>query len=447
MNKGKLMNIHHLPWQNWLKHNVLKDSVLKDSAIMFLLMFATTLLATVMFSSSVLAQEQYEEQTLLSEAELAQTLAPIALYPDTLLTHILIASTYPIEVIEAERWLNKHSQLTAMQVQKKAQKKDWDASIKALLAFPRVMTKLSEDLTWMQKLGDAFLQDEARVLASIQTLRQQAEQAGSLANMGNVKVIKEQQVIIIEPAQPEIIYVPYYDTRVVYGRWHWSHYPPVYWHNPHYYSAHHGHFYWGTGIHISSHFFFSAFHWQNHHVVVSHYNRHGYHPRKKIVTSHQAKRWHHQPKHRRGVAYSSGRVKQKYYGGSANVHHNKVVRSSNIRSTNIKGTNTHITNNRGNKVHSKKQVKQTVHHSNNKHYRAHKQPHLNHAANSQSKQKQFSQPKPNRQSKQVQRQSVYKHPVSKPLPKQASKQATRHSTRQAPKHTVRASKQHKTIHH
>ena len=477
MNKGKLMHIHQSQRLTELKQSKLKQGALTPGVIVFLLL-VTTVCSTLMFSTAVLAQEAQEQQELLlSEAELAQTLAPIALYPDTLLTHILIASTYPIEVIEAERWLNKHSTLTIEQVHNNSATKDWDASIKALLAFPQVMAKLSEDLTWMQKLGDAFLQDEARVMASIQTLRQQAEQAGSLANMDNVRVIKEQQVIIIEPAQPEIIYVPYYDTRVVYGRWHWSHYPPVYWHNPHYYTAHHGHFYWCTGIHISSHFFFSAFHWHNRHVVVNHYNRHGYHPRNKIVISHHAKRWSHQPQHRRGVAYSSGRLKQKYYGTrpsshhnkvvrSSNVHRNKAVHSSNIRSTNVKGAhvrssnvkgshvrssnvkgsnvknnNTHITHNRSNKVHSKKQVKKTVHHSNNKHYLAHKKPHIASAVPSQSVHKQA------KQSKSYQSKSVYKHSVSKPLPKQSSKQATRHSTRQVPKHTVRTNKQHKSKHH
>ncbi|WP_057830782.1 DUF3300 domain-containing protein [Colwellia sp. TT2012] len=432
------MYFYQSPWHKELKHPM----------ITWLFLLSALVLSTTVYSTKSLAQEQQE--TLISAAELAQILAPIALYPDTLLTHILIASTYPIEVIAAERWLNKYSALTAAQIEKKAQQKDWDASIKALLVFPRVMAKLSEDLSWMQKLGDAFLQDEARVLASIQTLRQQAEQAGSLANMDNVKVIKEQQVIIIEPAQPEIIYVPYYDTRVVYGRWHWSHYPPVYWHNPHYYSAHRGHFYWGTGIHISSHFFFSAFHWQNHHVVVNHYNRHGYHPRKKIVTSHHAKRWSHQPKHRRGVAYSSGRVTQKYYGVRPSVHHNKVVRSTRVHSNKVhRNKVVHSSNVHRNKVHSKSRVTQTkvvnktVHQASHKHYRADKQPHLNHAANNQTKQKHFTQSK---QHKQVQRQSVYQHPVSKPSPKQPSKQAIRQSSRQAPKHLVRGNNHHKSKH-
>lgn len=267
---------------------------LKYFAIIGGLFLSTTLFTTTVLSASL---DENAQEFVLSEVELAQTLAPIALYPDTLLTHILIAATYPIEVIEAERWINKYSQLTVEQLSKKSVKKGWDASIQALLAFPRVIEKLSEDLTWTQKLGDAFLQDEARVLASIQTLRQQAEQIGSLASMDNVKVIKEKKVIIIEPAQPEIIYVPYYDTRLVYGRWYWTHYPPVYWHSPPYYTANYGNFYWGNGVHISSRFYSSTFHWHNRHVVVNFDNRHGYNPRK-IVTSHHAKRWNHQPKHR-----------------------------------------------------------------------------------------------------------------------------------------------------
>lgn len=465
MNKGELMYFH--------------STVLKHLVIIGVLLLSSTLFTPTAFSASLDAEE--EQAFVLSEAELAQTLAPIALYPDTLLTHILIASTYPIEVIEAERWLNKHSKLTAAQVEKKAEKKDWDASIKALLAFPRVIAKLSEDLTWMQELGNAFLQDEARVLASIQTLRQQADQAGNLANMDNVKVIKEQKIIIIEPARPEVIYVPYYDTRVVYGRWHWAHYPPIYWRNPNYYAAHYGHFYWGHGVHISSHFYFSAFHWHNRHVVVNHYNRLGYHPRKKIVSSHSAKRWNHQPKHRRGVAYSNGRLKHKYYGyrpnvrstntykntvhrnktHSGNAHksrvyksnshknkaikHNKVVRNANINNSKIRNSNarnskalksnyksSNVRNNNQGKHYTKtvaannsRKVKQ---HNPNK-YQAKYQ-----ASNQIKNQQAYKQVKYKKtaQNSQVHRasakkQAVYNRPVTRSIPKQSVRQSTRHS--------------------
>ncbi len=401
-----------------------------------------TLSALTLSSTAFSATLTTQEEQYLSEAELAQILAPIALYPDTLLTHILIASTYPLEVIAADRWLTNNSSLTTKKIHQKSQKKDWDASIKALLAFPQVMSKLSENLTWMQRLGDAFLQDEGRVMASIQRLRQKAERAGSLKNMDNVQVIKERQVIIIEPAQPEIVYVPYYDTRVVYGRWHWSHYPPVYWHSPYYYTAHHGNFYWGHGVHISTHFFFSAFHWHNRHVVVNHYNRHGYHPRNKIVISHGAKRWNHQPKHRRGVAYSSGRVKQKYHGVRPSIHNgntnrNKIVRSSHV--SNDRKVKKHnkpavVTNNYKIKPHTKnrknksyvaqgnvvqsKTVKQKKHQSSNKHYAMHKPTAKKHA--------------------------TYKHSGSNSSPQKSHKQSTRQKLRQPSKHVVKASTHHKT---
>jgi len=295
-----------------------EQSIVKYWVLAFMLICMTS------FTAPTIADD--EAELSFSDAQIAQILAPIALYPDTLLTHILIASTYPIEVIDAERWRKQHNHLTDQQIQTQAEGKDWDGSVKALLAFENILTKLSEDLSWMRKLGDAFLQDEERVLASIQQLRQQAEQAGTLAKMDNVEVIKEKKVIIIEPAQPEVIYVPYYDPRTVYGRWHWAHYPPVYWHNPYRYAYHHGPFHWDVGIHISFGFFFSAFHWHNHHVVVNHYQRHVYRPRHKIVTSHHAKRWQHKPEHRRGVAYNSPKLKYKYNSSRVSVSESKKVR-------------------------------------------------------------------------------------------------------------------------
>lgn len=388
MNKGEHMYNYSIALKNIAKLYRGLFRVL-FRVILGIVFLSSTLFTPHVFSATASLEEQ---ELVLSQAELAQALAPIALYPDTLLTHILIASTYPIEVIQAERWLSKNSQgssgkLTTDQLTTQAEQKGWDASIQVLLAFPQVMSKLSEDLSWMQNIGDAFLQDEARVLASIQTLRHQAEQAGSLENMDNVEVIKEQQIIIIEPAQPEVIYVPYYDTRVVYGHWGWSHYPPVYWRNPHHYAAHYGHFYWGHGIHIRSHFYVSSFHWKKRHVVVHHSNysnRHGYHSRKKMVTSHSAKRWSHKPQHRRGVAYSNGRLKQKYYGSRQSVRstntyknkahsnkgykntvirNNKVVKNTNTRSTNARSSNaqSNVAKRSNVKSHSVKGNKQSKH--------------------------------------------------------------------------------------
>jgi len=286
------------------------------------------LLLALLFSSLQLQAEENSEAEPFNQAQLAQMLAPIALYPDTLLTHILIASTYPLEVIEAERWLTNNKNLSTQRLQDKSEQKKWDPSVKALLSFPRVLKNLSEDLTWMQQLGDAFLQDEAQVLSSIQTLRRKADDAGNLNQMDNVDIVREQRTIIIEPAEPEVIYVPYYDTRVVYGNWHWSHYPPVYWHTPRHYAYYHGPFYWHSGTHIAVDFFFSAFHWSNRHVVVHHHKKRYHHSSRRIATSHGAKRWNHNPNHRRGVAYRSKKMKTKYYSNRPSTQHSQVVRKS-----------------------------------------------------------------------------------------------------------------------
>jgi len=294
----------------------------------------------LLLSSIGKSQAQYtdtQQSYQYSEAHLAQILAPIALYPDTLLTHILIASTYPLELVQAQRWLDKHDHLSADRLADKLQgevnEKKWDASVKALMAFPNVVQRLSDDLDWTQQLGDAFLSDETLVLASIQQLRRQAQQAGSLAKMTNSSVSYEGNNIVIEPQQAQVIYVPYYDARHVYGTWHWGHYPPVYWSIPrHYHSAHYSShysspyyqpFYWQPAVHIRHHFFFGAFHWHKRHVVViKHYNKpyyghhrnnkYSYNNRRKVVTSTGAKRWQHKPEHRRGVSYSNKQLNKRF---------------------------------------------------------------------------------------------------------------------------------------
>ncbi len=279
-------------------------------------------------SSSNIEQVQNDKQ--FTDAELAQMLAPIALYPDTLLSHILIATTYPIEVVDAERWLNKNQNLSAQQVADAAEEKDWDPSIKALLPFPNILKKLSEDLHWMRSLGDAFLEDEAQVLASVQALRQKADQAGNLENMDNVKVVRDTQTIIIESREPNIIYVPYYDTRVVYGRWGWSHYPPVYWHQPTHFAHHHGPYYWHNPVHLSIGLFFGAVHWNNHHVVVHQHKSRYYkrHSNKKVSRSYQAQRWQHNPNRRKGVAYRTTHTQKKYRSHTPSVQQHNVVRAN-----------------------------------------------------------------------------------------------------------------------
>ncbi|MGI2168593.1 DUF3300 domain-containing protein [Shewanella sp. MF05960] len=254
---------------------------------------------------------------VVSDAELAQMLAPIALYPDSLLTHILIASTYPLEIVQAKRWLANQGNRDTNQIMAEVESQDWDPSVKALVAFPNVLERLNNDLVWTQNLGDAFLQDEGRMLDTIQALRQQADEANNLADLEQVKVSRVERRIIIESVRPEIVYVPYYDSRIVYGNWRWNRYPPVYWHAPAYvnYRPNHHAIFWDSGVRISFNFFFSGFHWHDRRVIAVpvHKNYRYYTPRR-ISYSHGAQHWQHKPKHRKGVAYRSQVISKRYNG-------------------------------------------------------------------------------------------------------------------------------------
>lgn len=286
------------------------------------LIVSAVLLSHILLSPSSLAVEEYNNtnEIVFSEAELAQILAPIALYPDSLLTHVVIASTYPLEVVEAFRWREKHSELEASDAVDFAQSQGWDPSVTALVAFPNVLARLNDDIKWTQSLGNAFLEDEEQVLNTIQVLRNQAIQANSLDNLQNMTVTKLNQQIIIQPAQKEVVYVPYYDTRVVYGNWHWNRHPPVYWTPRSHFSVRFpvrvsGLFHWNRGINISFNYHFSAFKWASRHIVVtSHHKTRRYLSHKRIASSNGAKRWTHKPSHRRGIAYRSDRLNSHYYG-------------------------------------------------------------------------------------------------------------------------------------
>jgi hypothetical protein len=325
--------------------------------------------------SSTFAAEQESEG--FSDAELAQILAPIALYPDSLLTHILISSTYPIEVIEAYRWLQKNNSLSNEQRSQLLDEFDWDASVKALIPFEHVLSRLSEDLSWTQSLGDAFLQDESRLLLSIQTLRKQAKVAGSLKNMDKMDISYEDNNIIILPKEKEVVYIPYYDSRAVYGSWLWAGYPPVYWNSNH---RRRGgdfrHFYWASGIHITFNYFFSDFHWHNRHVVVvaphrAHYRKHSSRPRRLIVREGYAKRWSHKPSHRKGVAYKTKKTAAKYHSNRVGVHRSKQLNTNDrnlkqrLRTDNHSSNKSNKSNNRVEK-NQKKSVQKRIQKSPNK---------------------------------------------------------------------------------
>ncbi|MDH5628555.1 MAG: DUF3300 domain-containing protein [Gammaproteobacteria bacterium] len=262
-------------------------------------------------------QARNNSNDYFSDAELEQILAPIALYPDSVLTHILIASTYPLEVVQANRWVERNPNVKPADALNAVDEENWDPSVKALIPFPNVLQRMSDDLEWTQKVGDAFLQDEERLLAGIQSLRRKADQAGSLDQMENMNIERDNDNIVIVPAQREVVYVPYYDTRLVYGNWYWHDYPPVYW-NIGYYGRYSGLYYWYPRVHITyyPYFHYSAFHWHNRHIVVldssRRYSSTTYVTRTNVIRHKEAKRWKHNPDHRRGVAYRTEVVKTKY---------------------------------------------------------------------------------------------------------------------------------------
>ncbi|MEN0038134.1 MAG: DUF3300 domain-containing protein [Cellvibrio sp.] len=252
-------------------------------------------------------------QASFSEAQLDSLLAPIALYPDTVLSHVLIASTYPLEVVEADRWASNNTRLKGDDAVNAVDNKDWDPSVKALVAFPDILQRMSDDLDWTQQLGDAFLASEERVMDSIQKLRNRAYASGSLDKVEHVRVVREEKIIMIEPSVERVVYVPAYDTRVVYGNWWWADYPPVYWHYPSSYVFVSG-FYWGPRVYIGPRFYFSGAHWHQRRVyVVDHHHHHRFYDSRSVVRYSNAKHWHHNPVHRRGVAYYDNNTRDRFH--------------------------------------------------------------------------------------------------------------------------------------
>jgi hypothetical protein len=152
-----------------------------------------------------------------SPQELQQLVAPIALYPDALVAQILAASTYPTQIVEADRWMQSHSNLKSEELAKEVDKQDWDPSVKAMAQFPSVLQNMDKNLSWASSLGEAYVNQPQDVTDAVQTLREQARKAGHLNGNEQEKVTTQGNTIIIEPADPQVVYVPAYDPWLVYG--------------------------------------------------------------------------------------------------------------------------------------------------------------------------------------------------------------------------------------
>src|SRR5258708_7136856 len=150
-------------------------------------------------------------------AQLQQLVAPIALYPDALVAQILAASTYPNQIVEADRWMQQNPDLKGDQLGKEVDKQPWDPSVKALTEFPAVLANMDKNLSWTSSLGDAYVNQQQDVMTAVQVMRSDAEKAGNLKSTSQEKVDKKGDTIVIEPTDPQVVYVPQYDPWLVYG--------------------------------------------------------------------------------------------------------------------------------------------------------------------------------------------------------------------------------------
>lgn len=173
-----------------------------------------------------------------SQAQLEALVAPIALYPDPLVSQILMASTYPLEVSEATNWLRNNSNLKDDALNNALQQQNWDPSVKSLVSFPPVLEMMGSQLSWTQNLGNAVLAQQSDTMTAIQTLRAKAKKTGALQSNSQQTVTTQgsgsSETIVIQPANPQVVYVPSYNPTVVYGAWPYPAYPPVAYYPPGY---------------------------------------------------------------------------------------------------------------------------------------------------------------------------------------------------------------------
>ena len=250
-----------------------------------------------------------------SQQDLDELLAPVALYPDALLAQVLMASTYPLEVVEAARWQKQNATLKDKALEEAVKKQTWDESVKALTTVPQVLTMMNEKLDWTTKLGDAFLARQEDVLKTAQALRKKADEAGNLKTSKEMTVKKETennvQVIKIENPTPETVYVPTYNPATAYGTWWYAAPPPYYYYPP-------GYAYGGAGLAFASGVFWGAaiaggIGWNNNEININRNTNINTGNRNNIQGGNK---WQHNPEHRKGASYRDNTTASKYGKGS-----------------------------------------------------------------------------------------------------------------------------------
>ena len=260
---------------------------------------------------------------VFKQEELEAILAPIALYPDELLAQVFIGSTYPLEIVEADRFAKANPNLKGDQLTKALEAKNWDPSVKSLVNFPSVLTMMSEKLEWTQKLGDAVIAQEKDVMNTVQNLRQKAQASGNLKTTNEQKVVVQEKTIVIESANPQVVYVPTYNPTVVYGAWPYAAYPP--------YSYAYPGYPWGAGLAFAGGIALGAAwgyawggcNWHGGGGDININNSRNTNINNNIDRGKYANRqpgggqggqgkWQHNPEHRKGVSYKDQGSRDKY---------------------------------------------------------------------------------------------------------------------------------------
>src|SRR5688572_11558641 len=351
---------HLGPWQppSVRRQNCLRGDCLARQSRGEQMKRAITVLGTVVLGVFVAGQATIQAQTPpaqpaataapapnktppFKKEELEAILAPIALYPDALLAQIFMASTYPLEVVEAARWSKEHPEVKGDAVAGAVQSQTWDPSVKSLVAFPSVLAQMNEKIDWTQKLGDAFLAQQKEVMQAVQILRNKAKETGNLKSTKEVTVKEEPapagspapQTIIIESPDPEVVYVPTYNTSTVYGAWGYPYYPPYSYYPPGYaYGAAFwsftagvivggaiwGNCNWGgndVDIDINRQNNFNRNEINNNRNNVNSNNRTGNNNRAGNNGNRQS--WQHNSEHRKGVGYKDSATQQRFGKGSS----------------------------------------------------------------------------------------------------------------------------------
>ena len=249
-------------------------------------------------------------------------LAPIALYPDSLLAQVLMAATYPADVVEAAKWSEANPDQQGDTAVNAVADQSWDPSVKSLVAFPQVLAMMSAKPDDVQRLGDAFLAQPSQVMDRVQFLRNKAQEAGNLETNEQQTVStqtdSDQSVIIIEPAQPQTVYVPVYQPTVVYGAWWYPAYPPYYWAPPRYYypgGAFAAGVVWGAAIVGIHNGLWGGCNWRHGHgsvnINVNRYNNINVNNRINNVNKGNTN-WNHNAANRKGVPYRDDKTRQQY---------------------------------------------------------------------------------------------------------------------------------------